>query len=160
MTRWMRSPELDGSGKRDHFDPVVEGARHRLSSDLLLAIWERVCVDATDSFGSCDMQQARQRFHEIARRIAERGGRIRPDVGRLTRVDVDLQGTTWTSADELRRPIPGRETLVAVHAKRLAQIYQEPPLVHAPTEGVAALDRVDERYSDAGYRAQPRRGTR
>jgi hypothetical protein len=38
----------------------------------------------TDSAGRRDEQQARQRFHELASRIAPRGGRISPDIGRMT----------------------------------------------------------------------------
>jgi hypothetical protein len=120
MTRWMHPPELDHERKRDHFDPVVEGARHALARELSLAIWDRVCADATDRAGRRDMEQAQQRFHELAARIAARGGRLRPDVGRVTRVGVEINGDSrgpW-NADELRPRVPGRETLFAVEARR------------------------------------------
>jgi hypothetical protein len=103
MTRWMHPPELARAPERDHFDPVVEGARYRLSRELSLALWERVCADPTDSEGRLDTDQAKRQFHELAARIVARGGRLRPDVGRLTRVQtevVDVPRGAW-AVDEL-----------------------------------------------------------
>ena len=120
MTRWMHPPELEHQRQRDRFDPVVEGHRCGLSRDLSLAIWERVCADATDSEGRCDTARAERRFHEIAARIAARGGRLRPDVGQLTRVATEIIGVPvgrW-GANELAPRTPGRETLVAAEARR------------------------------------------
>jgi hypothetical protein len=54
--------QLERPHERDRFDPVVEAARYGLSRELSLAIWERVCADATDSTGRRDEEQARQRF--------------------------------------------------------------------------------------------------
>jgi hypothetical protein len=65
MTRWMHPHELERQRARDAFDPVVEGARYRLSPELSLAIWDRVRRDATDSTGRLDSEQAKQRFYEI-----------------------------------------------------------------------------------------------
>jgi hypothetical protein len=116
----MHPPELERQRQRDRFDPVVEGDRYGLSRDLSLAIWERVCAEATDREGRRDAQQAERRFHEIAARIAARGGRLRPDVGRLTRVGIEISGVpagAW-GAKELAPRTPGRETLVAVEARR------------------------------------------
>lgn len=123
--RWMRPPELGREPDREWFDPIVEGARHRLSRELSLAIWQQVRTDATDSAGRCDVEQARRRFHEIAARVAARGGRLRPDVGRTTRVAagstesaesyVDSLGT-WPT--DLRLHAPGRETLVGAELRR------------------------------------------
>jgi hypothetical protein len=59
-------------------------------------------------------------FHQIAARIAARGGRLRPDVGRLTRAGTEITGVpvgAW-GANELAPRIPGRETLVAAEARR------------------------------------------
>src|SRR5215831_1693009 len=114
MTRWPYPPELERQRKQARFDPVVEGARHGLSREVSLAIWERVTADATDSAGSCDIDQAQRRFHELAARIAARGVRLRPDPGRLTRVGTEITGAPpdrW-KLDELAPRIPGRETLV------------------------------------------------
>src|SRR5688572_9834901 len=90
MTRWLRPPELERQRRRARFDPIVEGDRYGLSRDLALAVWERVCADATDDKGRRDEEQAERRFHEIATRIRARGGRLRPDVGRLTRVETEI----------------------------------------------------------------------
>jgi len=101
---------------------VVEGASYHLSREVSLAIWKRVSADATDGAGRHDMEQSRQRFHELARRIAARGGRLRPDVGRVTRVGVEINDESlgaW-GIDELRPRTPGRETLVTAEARRWA----------------------------------------
>jgi len=143
MTRWMHPPELERQRDRDQFDPVVEGDRYGLSRDVSLAIWERVCADATDGFGRRDTKQAEQRFHEIAARIAARGGRLRPDVGRLTRVAIESDGTprgAW-SIPELAPRIPGRETLVAVEARRWKAMGAEPAAVLEETEAAAGSER-------------------
>lgn len=118
--RWMRPPELARQGDRDKFDPIIEGARYHFSRELSLAIWKRVCADATDHAGRRDTEQAERRFHETAKRIAARGGRLRPDVGRLTRVGTEIVGTplgAWHIA-ELAPRTPGRQTLVAAEARR------------------------------------------
>jgi hypothetical protein len=128
MTRWMHPPQLERQRERNRFDPVVEGARYALSREVSLAIWKRVSEDATDSAGRRDMEQAQQRFHKLAARIAARGGRPRPDVGKVTRVGVEIDGDSldvW-GADELRPRTPGRKTLVAVEAQRWARM-SEPP---------------------------------
>src|SRR3954470_7894669 len=119
-TRWRPPPELERPRQRDRFDPVVEGHRYGLSRDLSLAIWERVCADATDHEKRHDAEQAERRFHEIAARIAVRGGRLQPDVGRLTRVETEISDVPGGAgrADELAPRTPGRETLVAVEARR------------------------------------------
>jgi len=122
----MHPPELERQRERDLFDPGIEGARHGLARELSLAIWERVCADATDGAGRCDTEQARRRFHEIAARIAARGGRLRPDVGRVTRVGVEIGGESlgvW-GAKDLAVRTPGRETLVAVEARRRGVLDQ------------------------------------
>ncbi|HEX7838692.1 MAG TPA: DUF4157 domain-containing protein, partial [Kofleriaceae bacterium] len=119
MTRWMRGPELDRPRDPVPFDPVAEGARYRLPPELSHAIWKRVCVDATDAAGRCDLAQAQQRFHDLAARIAARGGRLHPDVGKLTRVGAEGDGGSYrTYPDELAIPIPGRQTRVAAEAYR------------------------------------------
>ena len=124
--RWIRPPELDRERVRDRFDPLVEGARHGLSHEVSLAIWERARRDATGADGRHDAEAARLRFHEVAARIAARGGRLRPDVGRLTRVGVELEAseaseTRVSRADELAMRAPGRDTRVAAEARQATQ---------------------------------------
>lgn len=121
MTHWMRPPELARALDLDQFDPVIEGARYGLSREWSLATWERVCADATDSTGRIDADQTQRRFHDIAVRIQSRGGRLRPDVGRLTRVQTEILGVprgTWP-IDELDPRTPGRTTLVIAEMQRL-----------------------------------------
>jgi len=136
MTRWLHPPELERQRERDEFDPVVEGARHGLARELSLAIWKRVCADATDSFGRRDTEQAERRFHEIAVRIATRGGKLRPDVGRLTRVETEITGKPLgvRGIDELAPRVPGRETLVTAEARRWGMLGE----ASAATQGAEA----------------------
>jgi hypothetical protein len=128
MTHWMHPPELERRRERAQFDPVIEGRRHGLSRELSLAIWERVCADTTDGAGRRDEDQARRRFHEIAARMAARDGRTRVDVGRVTRVEGEPAGPApagwWRN--ELAVRTPGRETLVAVEARRWAELSGAP----------------------------------
>src|SRR3954464_12500947 len=120
--RWMHRSELRRPGQRTQFDPVAEGARHALSHERSLAIWVWACADATDGAGRRDEARARRRFHELSACLGAHGGRIAPDGGRITRVGPEIDGEwpgAWAS-DELMPRVPGRETLVAVEARRWA----------------------------------------
>jgi hypothetical protein len=122
MTRLFYPPELDNSRQRDSFDPIREGERYGLLPELSLAIWKRVSGDATDIFARRNEDQALEQFHELAARITTRGRRLHPDPGRLTRVGTEINGE-WPgtgAADELMPRVPGRQTLVAVEARRWA----------------------------------------
>jgi hypothetical protein len=173
MTRWMYPHELEGQGERDAFDPIVEGARYRLSPELSLAIWDRVRRDATDSTGRIDPEQAVQRFHEIAARIAARGGRLTPDIGRLTRVGVELDGGSlerWR-VDEMASHTPGRTTQVIAEAERWNQLDGEPaaarddagasadhaalPRAREVAEAVAAMQAPEATRATAEVQAPP-----
>jgi hypothetical protein len=129
MRRWIRGPDLDREPGRELFDPVVEGARYDLSRELSLVIWERTYADATDGDGQADADQARQRFHDIAARIAARGGRTRPEAGKMTRVGIEIEGGALgaSGVDELAIHTPGRETLVTAEAPRWTRMREEPP---------------------------------
>ncbi|HEY0475928.1 MAG TPA: hypothetical protein VGD37_00305, partial [Kofleriaceae bacterium] len=125
MTRWMHPPEIARDREPGRFDPSVEGARHGLSRELSAALWQRVRAEATDGAGRCDTAVAQRRFHELAVRLAARGGRLRPDVGRTTRVAAETAGISGTGDDslaswttELRLRAPGRDTLVASELRR------------------------------------------
>jgi hypothetical protein len=146
MTRWMHPSERDREDKRGRFDPVVEGERYRLSREALVAIWERVVAAATDDAGRYDVDQAKHRFHEVAARLASRGGRTRPDVGRVTLVAAETDGDprgAWI-ADELAPRIPGRETLVTVDARRWKQRNGEPAAAREDAEAARSTERDDE----------------
>jgi hypothetical protein len=122
MTRWMHPPERDRQDKGGELDPVVAGARYGLSRELSLAIWKRACTDATDASGRRDTEQAWRQFHELAARVAARGGRLRPDAGKLTRVGVETGDTISAApANELVARVPGRRTRMATEAERWAQ---------------------------------------
>src|SRR4051794_8340801 len=92
--RWIHPPELERRRARDGFDPSVEGSRHGLTHELALAIWKQACDEATGEHGRIDDAHARRRFHELAARIAMGGGRLWPDAGRQTRVDLERGGAT------------------------------------------------------------------
>lgn len=128
MTRWMYPPELSHARERDEFDPVVQGGRHGLSREQSLAIWEHVCADATYSAARCNLEQIHARFHELAMRSARRAGWIFPDVGKVTRVGVELGRAApgMREADEWKPGTPGRETLVAIEARRRGEADREP----------------------------------
>jgi hypothetical protein len=132
----MHPPERSREGKQDDFDPITEGARYGLSRELSLAIWERVCLDATDSAGRHDVEQARRRFHKLAARLAARGGRVRPDVGRGTRVGAEIDGGRQRAPglDDLAVRVAGRETRGAVEARRWSRLYPEEALPQQSTE--------------------------
>ena len=138
MMRMFHPPELERSRERDRFDPIREGQRYGLSRDLSLAIWKRVSGDVTD-IGQRNEQQAWKRFHELAARVAARGGRLRPAPGRLTRAGIETSSEwpgTWV-ADELMPPVPGRQTLVEVEARRWAKR-------ETPTAGDTPTSMADE----------------
>src|SRR5262245_47199440 len=94
MTRWMLTSLVDHPHDRKPFDPVVEGARCRLSPEVLRAIWDQTRAGATDSSGRTSEAAARQEFHELATRIAARGGRLTLDPGRVTRVGVEIAASS------------------------------------------------------------------
>jgi hypothetical protein len=115
MTRLLHPPERDREDDRARFDPVREGARHRLPPGIAIAIWDRVCADAG---ALSDAAAMRQRFHELAARIAVRGARLQPDVGKLTRASGDARARAsdlWTAIG-LRSGVPGRETQISAAA--------------------------------------------
>ncbi len=118
MARWMYPPEVAHPGTRDPVDLVVDWARHGLSRELSLAIWRQACADATDGAGRRDIVQARQRFHELAGWIAAHGGRHELDVGRVTRVGLEIDGDSLIPGVGFGLPTPGKQTLVADDARR------------------------------------------
>src|SRR4051812_9520204 len=145
MTRWLHPSQLDRPHTRDLFDPVAEGLRHGLDRELSLAIWQRACAEATDVAGRLDLREARQRFHELAARVAARPGGPRPAIGKLTRVGIELDGVTpvVSAIRELAAPTPGRETRVAVEARRWANLRGEPAVASEaePSDGAEGNDR-------------------
>jgi O-acetyl-ADP-ribose deacetylase (regulator of RNase III) len=107
-------------GGRDEFDPVAEGARHRLDPAAAQAIWDRVCGAATDREGRRDEARARQEFHAVATGIAERGGRPLPGPGKLTRDEAEAAGADPRS-DGFAARGPGKTTQILVETQRWDQ---------------------------------------
>lgn len=124
MTGWRLGAERERPAAREPFDPVLEGARHGLSREQSLAAWERARWEA-DRDGREDAERVQRRFQAIALRIAARGGALRPDVGRLTRVGVELDGEP-APRDELAIRAPGRSHGRALrHAPPQAMVYRD-----------------------------------
>src|ERR1044071_6736019 len=88
MTRWMH-PQDRARTRSCGIRPITEGSRYRLDRELSFAIWTRACAEIRESAGRRDAERARRQFHELAARIAARGGRLWPDVGRVTGVDIE-----------------------------------------------------------------------
>ena len=108
MTRWLRPPDL--SRARAAFDPLAELAPYKLSRELGLAIWDRVRSELTDSAGRLTPTRLVGACTSLPRM------RLYSDVGRVTRVGVELEGVALGAPDPLSPRVPGRETLVAVEA--------------------------------------------
>lgn len=134
----MRGADRDGARHAIAFDPVVEGARHGLSCELSRELWKLIREESATTPEQADLERAKPRFHELAAQFAARGAKLWPDVGRLTRVAVELDGgpTARTALDALRPHVPGRETRVIVEARRWASL--EAQLEAATQAGAAA----------------------
>jgi hypothetical protein len=134
----MRGADRDSARHAITFDPVVEGARHGLSRELSLELWKLVREESATIPEQADLEPAKPRFHELAAQLAARGAKLRADVGRLTRMAVELDGvpTARAALDALRPHVPGRETQVIVEARRRASL--EPQLEAATQAGEAA----------------------
>lgn len=119
MTHLRYPPELERHRARHPFNSTIEGARYGLAREVSIAIWERVCAEATDATSAADLKQAQRRFHEIAAQLAARGGQLSPDVGKLTRVGVELDGDSRAvpGTAQLGLSVPGRKTLVTAEAR-------------------------------------------
>ena len=120
--RLLHPPERSQERDAERFDPVAEGARHRLSASYRARSGSGSAARRSIAAGRRDDAQARLRFHEFATRFAARGGRLLPDIGRVTRVetehpDAPREGYDAWSDSALSRA-PGRDTLVAAEARR------------------------------------------
>ncbi len=116
--RQMHPSRMEHQRDPEGFDPIAEGGRYRLPRELSLALWEGVRAEVRDTAGQVDVDHSRRRFQEVAARIAAHGGRLRPDIGRVTRVEAEIQGMSldaW-SVDDLTPRVPGRRTLVSTEA--------------------------------------------
>jgi hypothetical protein len=94
--------------RREEFDPIAEGKRYGLAPEVSAAIWEHVRRGATNPHGVCDENLARERFAQLAKRIAERGGQLEAAPFRWTRVDA--ASSVAQSGNALADPVPGKTT--------------------------------------------------
>jgi len=117
----FRGDDLEAARVRgDEFDPIREGEKYRLSPAVSRAIWDHALRESTDARGTCDEALAQSCFHDLASRVAARGGRLVPDVGKLTRVGVELfgEGRPEMLHGGLALRVPGRTTLVIAEGTR------------------------------------------
>jgi hypothetical protein len=118
MTRLFYPPERGTPVNRPAFDPVSEGAHYQLSREASLAVWKRACSDVVMRFGWEDPVEAAQRFHQLSVLLSKHGGRLITDVGRTTRIAVELGGEKLdTVHTALARHTPGRSSLAQVETK-------------------------------------------
>jgi len=117
MTAREHRGGLDSGRERDRFDPVAEGERHGLGPDVSMDIWDQLCRRATDEYGRVDEAEARSRFHRVAERAALRGGRLRLDPGKRTRLESAMLGR-WATDDLFADPVPGRHTRIQAEERR------------------------------------------
>ncbi|MCE9572308.1 MAG: DUF4157 domain-containing protein, partial [Deltaproteobacteria bacterium] len=122
----FREPEVGRRRADGHeFDPVIEGARFRLTAEVAEQIWWVVSHEATDASGELDLDRATRRFREVATRAAARHGRLRTAAGKVTRLEAETRGRE-SAADVFRRGVPGRRSLVEKEARRQAWRAQPP----------------------------------
>src|SRR4051812_6396154 len=112
--RWLRGAGGERDSDDDAFDAVVAGRRHGLSRERALAMWEHARADATDAAGRCDAVVARQAFHVLATRTAGPGGRLVPEMGKWSRVELEIDDEArdrWRGGTRSAHA-PGRTTRV------------------------------------------------
>jgi len=128
----MKDRRFRGDGYNQHrsgpgdFDPIVEGERHGLAPDVSAAIWDYVRRDApTTRDGFNDESVVRERFDQVAKYVAARGGRLAPWPGKRTRVDVLASGRAPVG-NVFAPPVPGKTTLVMAQLSRHAGLGRTP----------------------------------
>jgi hypothetical protein len=141
VSRFFRGDDFEAARARaQEFDPVKEGEKYRLSPAVSLAIWNHALRESTDARGELDEPRARNSFHDLAARIVARGGRLVPEVGKLTRVGVELVGDVSHEVEHggLAPRVPGRTTLVIAEAARRQEdrVTAAEPTASAP-RGIA-----------------------
>jgi hypothetical protein len=130
MTYWMRLPDRDRSGERDRFEPIAEGERHGLRPDIAQQLWDRICAERVDGAPRGDTEAGRQRFRDVAPRLAARRRRSQLAVGKTTSVLAELagepRGHSTVTADldaELVPRAPGRATQVDAMIQQQDRMY-------------------------------------
>jgi hypothetical protein len=109
--------------RREDFDPIAEGQRHGLAPAVSAAVWDRVRREVTNGEGLCDEDLARERFAEVAKRIAARREQLGPRIGKWTQVDA--ASSADAVGDVLTTPAAHKTTLVPAdhgHARLGAEL--------------------------------------
>ncbi|HSK04314.1 MAG TPA: hypothetical protein VK932_23835, partial [Kofleriaceae bacterium] len=110
----LHPPEIERPREQEPFDPVLEGARHGLSRELALKVWERVCAEATEPTDRRELERARRRFHEVAAHVAARGERALIEIGKVTRTGIEREA----AAEEAQAPVTWINDWLAARAER------------------------------------------
>lgn len=123
----------DRTRSRAPFDPVVEGARYGLSPAQAEAVWVRACGDR-------DGAAAQLRFHELAATVG-RGGQLRPEIGRTTRVIADAPAPRGPGRSSMSERAASTASSVETDANANANNAARKPLAEttSPVEAFAAL---------------------
>lgn len=74
----------DSPGRACDFDPIAVGARHQLTREVALAIWDYVGHQLA-GYGARNPALTRECFQEVAARVAARGVWPLPDARRPSR---------------------------------------------------------------------------
>jgi hypothetical protein len=110
-----------GRSRREDFDPIAEGKRYGLGPEVSAAIWKHVRREATTHNRLCDENLARERFAQLAKRIAERGGQLGPAPFKWTQVDVAASGGSPVG-HALADSVPGKTTQLLAHTCGRARV--------------------------------------
>ena len=105
---------------REDFEPITEGKRYGLTPEVSTTIWEHTRREATNHHGICNENLARERFAQLAKRIAERGGQLGAAPFHWTQVDV--ASSAAPTGNVITDPVPGRTTRVLARASGHASI--------------------------------------
>lgn len=117
-SRLFRGEDIErGRQPEGELDPIAEGARYQLSATVSLAIWERVSRERIGGAWRRDEEGDRQRFRDVAARVAARGGSLGPAPGKLTRHDAKAPKVD-SVGDAFANLVPGKTTQVLVEARR------------------------------------------
>jgi hypothetical protein len=115
--RWFRGGDLVLPDQRSDFDPVAEGKRLGLDPYVSEQIWARVRREWRSPGGSIDDDQVHERFRELAKRVAARGGHLGPGIGKVTLLEASTPGPS-PERDVLVDAVPGRTTEVLANEWR------------------------------------------
>ena len=157
----FRGGRFEPPNRRIDFDPVAEGKKHGLDPEVSKQLWARVRQELVRPGGRIDEREAQDRFHELAKRVAARGGLLGPGPAKVTLLEASAPGH-GAEPDVLAKPVPGRTTQVLVDERRWERrMYgsEEPPVdvearsVHAEPPDKTEVDVLLEQMGAGALRA-------